>query len=711
MTPTLMHDTWADTLVPSSTFTVPVYVGIYYSGAWHNISADVNELDAVTITRGRANETSSADPARLTLSLQNPTGTYSPRNPSSSLYGLIGRNTPIELWVYVGSAWHQRFYGEITVWPQTWGLKGSTQAFAKIEASGITRRLGQGASPLRSPLYRALSTLGSNLVGYWPCEDADGATQYSVAVGSQPVYIKGAPSTANYSGFPSSDSLPTLELGTLTAMAPSYTSSNQAQVRWVGYIPSTTTTGVVLLSVYFTGGTLARIDVSWTTGGSLKAEGFDTATGASVGTTTYAFGAQNVNLRMSLELQTSGSDVLWALATVQPAATGGLVGGGTFTGVTIGRVSRVVANPNTATLTSIAFGHLTIERSVTSLFDVSTYVLAGHAGEEAANRIDRLCAENDINLDLPVDTDSQLMGVQGTDDLLTLLRECETTDGGILYEPRDDVNALAYRTSESLYSQADEDLVTVAYVDNMLLPFEPVEDDQGLRNKVTVTRSGGSSSTVTESANTLGTQAVGIYDEQVTMSMYADADTLQQAGWLVHLGTFDEARWPQIGCDLADPRIIANTTLRNNLIGIDVGTRLEVTALPAWLPPDTVSQLVLGYSETITASSWAIVYNCTPARPYRVGFYGATLDRYSGEGTVLAADITTTATSLTVTPPNGISWTSADGSYVIVIDGETMTVTNVSGNTFTVTRSVNGVVKAHTSGAAVALADPCYYGL
>jgi hypothetical protein len=710
MTPTLMHDTWADTLTPSSAFTVPVYVGIYYSGAWHNITADVNELDGITITRGRPNESSTADPARLTLSLQNPTGTYSPRNPNSSLYGLIGRNTPIEVWVYVGSAWHQRFWGEITVWPQTWGLKGSTQSFTPIEAAGITRRLGQGASPLHSPLYRACSTLGSNLVGYWPCEDDDGATQYSVVVGGQPLTITGSPNTATYDAFPSSEDLPTLESAILTTTIASYTTSTQAQVRWVGYIPSTTPTSSVLMSVYFTGGTLARVDITWLSTGSLKAEGFNTS-GASVGTTTYLFGAQNLNLRFSLELQTSGANVIWVLATLAPEATAvGLAGGGTFTAVTIGRVLRVVVNPAAAALVDVAFGHLTVERQVTSLYDVSRDVLAGWAGEEAANRIDRLCEENGVAVDLPADTDSQPMGIQHTDDLLTLLRECEATDGGILYEPRDD-DAIGYRTSESLYSQGDDDLITVAYVDNMLLPFEPSEDDQGLRNKVSITRRGGSTSTVEETDGNLGTTAAGIYDERLTMSLYLDTDTLQQAGWRVHLGTFDEARWPQIGCDLADPRIVANTTLRNSLINIDIGTRLEVTSLPAWLPPFTVSQLVLGYSETIAADSWRIVFNCTPARPYRAAFYGATLDRYSGEGTVLAANLTTTATSVSVTPPSGITWTHADGDFAVSVDGEQMTVTNVVGNTFTVTRSVNGVVKTHASGAAVDLTDPCYYGL
>ena len=44
-----------------------------------------------------------------------------------------------------------------------------------------------------------------------------------------------------------------------------------------------------------------------------------------------------------------------------------------------------------------------------------------------------------------------------------------------------------------------------------------------------------------------------------------------------------------------------------------------------------------------------------------------------------------------------------------------MTVTAVTGTgvsqTLTVTRSVNGIVKAHSSGVALDLAAPSYYGL
>jgi len=93
--------------------------------------------------------------------------------------------------------------------------------------------------------------------------------------------------------------------------------------------------------------------------------------------------------------------------------------------------------------------------------------------------------------------------------------------------------------------------------------------------------------------------------------------------------------------------------------------------------------------------------------------YDAAGDRYDTGGSTLAAAIDSSATSLSVATTVGPVWTSADGSFDIVIGGERMTVTAVAGGsspqTFTVTRSVNLVTKAHAAGAAVELADPIVY--
>lgn len=64
-------------------------------GVWTDITDDVYQRDTVTIKRGRPDETSTADPAKLTLTINNRSGKYSPRNPTSPYFGQLGRNTPI----------------------------------------------------------------------------------------------------------------------------------------------------------------------------------------------------------------------------------------------------------------------------------------------------------------------------------------------------------------------------------------------------------------------------------------------------------------------------------------------------------------------------------------------------------------------------------------------------------------------------------------
>ncbi|MDA2805697.1 peptidoglycan-binding domain-containing protein [Nocardiopsis suaedae] len=84
-------------------FTVPIewpptlMVELHTGEAWEDITGDVRTSSDVSITRGRADEASSADPGKLSLLLNNRHGRYSPRNPVSPYYGRIGRNTPIRV--------------------------------------------------------------------------------------------------------------------------------------------------------------------------------------------------------------------------------------------------------------------------------------------------------------------------------------------------------------------------------------------------------------------------------------------------------------------------------------------------------------------------------------------------------------------------------------------------------------------------------------
>jgi hypothetical protein len=73
------------------------YVGLFYSGAWHDISTDVYARDDIQIRRGKTDEASEPVPTSMTLTLKNRDGKYNPLNPTSPLWGLAGRNTPITI--------------------------------------------------------------------------------------------------------------------------------------------------------------------------------------------------------------------------------------------------------------------------------------------------------------------------------------------------------------------------------------------------------------------------------------------------------------------------------------------------------------------------------------------------------------------------------------------------------------------------------------
>lgn len=689
----------------------------FIGGAW--VQVPMTELgdDGVTITRGRSGEGARDEPSSCTFRLRDPTGKWSPRNPTSPHYGLFGRGTPVRVQVEMTSGVTvDRWYGEtVTVQPR-WTRTGEPSAHVEVEAAGVLRRIGQGESPLASPLRRAISGIGANLVGYWPMEDVEGsaALAAALAAGRAATWV-GTPTLAADETFVASQPLPVLGTAKVTAQIAAYATSTQAQIRWVARVPAATANGASILDVAFTGGTLGRVRLNWdtTSSGRLVAIAFN-RDGDQVGAYFLDYtpigGLNNKLCRMSLEVAQSGSDVSVSVVAFEVGAPSGYATGGPFGGLAIGRASTVTINPDRSNLAG-PVGHLTVERTITSLFAVSSAVLSGHAGERAPTRIARLAGENGLTSALSYSDLSVRMGVQRVRTLPDLLQECVSADGGILFEPRSGSTDLTYRPLEALWTQGPR---TLEFVENMYVAT-PTEDDSGTRNRVSVTRDGGGSATIEQAAGPLGIATVGVYDESVTLSLERDEQARQQASWRVAVGTHDDARWPSIAVDLADPRIAPD--LRDTLLGIDLGDLVEIVDLPAWLPPVTVRQIVIGQSETITPTSYQLAWVCTPAAPYDVARYRTTgtTARYSTAGTATAEALDTTETGVTVTVGRA-RWAHDDGDYRIVIGGEEMTVTDVTApsggqQTFTVDRSANGVIKTHLTGAAVDLAAPTRYGL
>jgi hypothetical protein len=190
------------------------------------------------------------------------------------------------------------------------------------------------------------------------------------------------------------------------------------------------------------------------------------------------------------------------------------------------------------------------------------------------------------------------------------------------------------------------------------------------------------------------------------------------------VGTVDEPRFPVIGANLTSPSFLADPELTFDLLGLDIGDRLVITDQPAWLPPDDVQQIAQGFTEYLANFERQISVKCTPASVWEIARYAFDTDdtrnqyKYSSDGSSTNEALDTTETGMDVDTPSGPLWTTdaAQLPFDVMVGGEQMTATAIGAaagtvQTFTVTRSVNGVVKSHLTGATVALFRPARYAL
>ncbi len=605
-----------------------------------------------------------------------------------------------------------RFHGEVAEWPLEWGPKGAVQARAPIECAGLTRRYGTGASPVASPMRRGCQSLPS-LVAYWPLEDGTLARELTAVLGV-PVQLTGAvrPGTVDPVDAASA-SLVEVGSGRISLQCPPSTPTGSVQVRMVLIVPDGGIPDGAVIARVHTGGTLQQVDVLWSAAGAGVYAVAHSGTGAVLATTaSVPLGAASAQ-RISLELSTSGASSVVKIVQVEAASPLGYVSTVTAPGVTPGAPTTITLNPTRAALAGLGVGHVTVESSITSVFDLQS-PLSGHIGERADTRVGRLCGEHGIPVLLPgAGGGATRMGAQRTAELMDLLRAAADADGGILTEARD-APAIAYRSGDSLLAQ--DPAVTIAYVDNLLRPLAPVDDDAHTLNVSTVTRDGGASATVWITGGPLGSATIGVYDADTTLNLATDAAAVHEAAWRAHLGTLDEARWPRVGIHLQDPPWLADPAATRDVLELDLGDRVDITDLPPWVPPYPISGIVEGYEETLTPFGWDLELNLSPARGHQVGAWSST-SRWDTSGSVLAGPVDADDTVLPVVAEAGPAWTTdpADLPLDLLVDGEQVRVTWVTGpgpqQWLTVARGRGATVAvAHAAGTPVRLAEPAVWG-
>lgn len=580
-----------------------------------------------------------------------------------------------KLWTLNGNAAvsnrHTRFEGEISSWPARWEPSGNN-VWVPITAAGIRRRLGQRIKTLESTLRKRVPA--GKPLAYWPLEEgADATESFSGLSAWYPIRLFGFDFAADDS-LGGSAPLPKVgqDGGRFSANVPNY-SGQGWHVEMPFNLPALPPTEQEFLRVSLTnaGGGVSYASVRISTAG-IKVGVYD-ADDAVVAAFTHvdpnalAEFAGDWNRLQMFPTQSGTStylNVRWLDVT-----------GGTFffartvytgTAGLVGRATRVSAHWGTP-LADMAFGHLAVFRTGgtvaaggaigTTVAGVTIYEGAddGFQGEFVAERMERLCLEQNVPYQISAFYGTGSMGSQKPDTFLALLDDGEDVDGGMVYDSREG-RTVAYRSRSSQYNQAPRMVLDYAARREVAQPFEPVEDDQTIRNDVTRSRRGGASYRAVQEDGALSVlyppAGVGPYEEQLEVNVSNDSQLPDRATWALRLGTWDEARYPVLNMRLhGAPHLIPN------VLALELLDRIDVVNPPEWLPGGPIRLLVQGYEEILSLSAWELSFNCEPYGPWEIGeVEDFELGRADTSGSELSAAAGSTDTSLLVTTTDGPEW-------------------------------------------------------
>ncbi|MFI0530323.1 hypothetical protein ACH3XX_09765 [Streptomyces scabiei] len=619
------------------------------------------------------------------------------------------------VWSFAGTAAiadrQEIFVGEIANWPQRWVPSGQA-VWTPVQATGILRRLGQGAKPLDSTLRRRIPS--GNPIAYWPMEEDNLASRaYSPTPGVTPAAMTGV-EWASVDTLPSSEALPRLTAAaTLSAVVPDAT-DGQWQVECVynadDKAPPSSGPRAEVLSISTTG-TVRRWVISMRAG-SAHVAGLD-ASGTDVINQGISFTDDPFHgwYRLRFYVQdVGGGNMEW------------VVGWANVNGSTLQFAETVAGVPGHVTAVTANWGALTEGWSIGHLAvmpDAANTIYNGsdsaYSGETAWARMQRLAGEEGVPIArIPGELTPELVGPQRVAKLVELFQAAAAADGGMLLEDRTRLGLL-YRDRSSMYTQ--EPALTLTYgVRGLAPPLEPADEADTTRNDRTVKRDGGSEARAILETGRLSVQpppaGIGLYDDAVTLSLADDTQAEPIAHWLLWLGTYDGARYPSVRVLLhRAPHLIPQ------MLAMREGDLIRITGLPPWVAYGDIDLIVTGWSETLLPRTWERTFTCEPGGPWNLAVTDHAV--YGKAGTVgaeLDAGVDADDTALSVQVP--LAWTTDSGEMPILIDvgGEHMSVTAIgaaSGGVqpFTVVRAVNGVVKSHLAGAAVGLAHPAIASL
>jgi len=705
---------------------------------WADVTEFVRYTPGIVFTAGRRDETSRVTTASCRLTFDNIDGRFTRRYPTGPYFGLLTLNTPIWIQVDPGDGYYTVLEAYVVEWPTSWPDKSEADCIVPVVCAGILRRLSQGSRRLSAVRRTTLAEIaaGTGPDYYAPLEDSTRTTaDIYTAVGQTPsvrfplLYFPGSLSSAPAS-------LPYADFD----LTPVSGESTPGRSR-IGAPVSATGAGTYLKVAFLFRGTMAGTPLPTMAVFSItRASGTSISINMYAGWTSDAFGSTGVAATgLGLVLDTfaysttlnpfDGKDHWIELLVTQ---NGGNIEGELwydgFQAVTdsaagtLSTPTEWIFRPGAGSLDALTVdntgAHAGIGHPMIYASDVApnqSNCGIGFDGEQAHVRLARVCAEENVRFETNA-TVTVAMGPQTVGTLVDVLRQGEAAGQGVLYEKR---FGLAYQSLDERLN-APSGLTVDMAAGEVAQPPAPTDDDQRLRNLWTVSRTSGSEATVEQETGSLGTGSggPGTYDDSATVNVFADGQLPDQAGWRTWLGVVDEDRWPRIDINFArSPDLIPAW------MALGYGARITLANPPSPpMPPADVDAVIEGCETHLNPREWRVGLNTSPHTPYRVGVLANTsgdtselLGWLDWDSCTLNTAVDETETTWLVDADPVDTTDSDDYPRDVVIGGEVVTVTACSGasapQTWTVTRSVNDVVKSHAAGAVIELRYPIILSL
>lgn len=685
---------------------------------WTDITDDVRVDGGVHVKVGRGDEASKPQPAMCTMILDNTGGAYSAHGLSPN-WPNVRRGTPIRVSMRFVTTWRTLFIGHADEWSPEWNLKGN-DATVKLSASGTLRRLQQNSKPVISPIYRGLTTL-EGVVSYWPSEEGKNATVIRQAIGQREMIVNsgtGLPEFAAYSDFDCSHPIPKVKGSSWRGLVmPVPASTGYIRMRGLVAIPDAGgTDGNQVISLWTNGG-CELWQVRYVAGSAnLRLQVW--SGGASILNTTYGFDIDGEAGMLGLSLIQSGPNIGYELQWATPGGGGG-VASGTINSKTLGSPTMVDVNWDGGN-DEIAVGHVAVQNFDTGFWDVYSE-LSAYVGELPSDRLVRFL-RNEIGIpfgmfgDGDFEPESHKLGPQPLDTVLGIVEDSSSTSQLVIADGTD-LGLIGW--NDAAFENQDAMFTLDAAAGELAPPFDVVYDDTGIANRVTVTRTDGASATAEQLDGQVGSEVIGLYEDNQEINFYSDEPVDDAANWRLMQGTVGGYRFPKLTVSLRHTPLARTDLDRARYIA----ERIDVQNLDQAMdgaPAETLRLMVEGYEWQIGSHEIVWTANCSNADRWRVGTLGNTTSsgdteftqRLDTAGSELAAAASAGASSLSVTTTDGPIWTTTatrpnDFPFDVEVGGIRLTVTGISGTgstqTFTVTPST--VTKALIIGSAVNVAD------